>query len=365
MPPTRLLPLLTTLLLAACVSAVPQAPPTLTTAPGPATASVPEAFVSPAYRGDELDSLATWNTPDGRIWVIATAKASHRLLVFDGHNGQLLRTFGAAGRGAGEFTRPNGIAVSGDLLFVTERDAPGVQVLALPDFTPVTRFGQDTLRSPYGIWLHETAPGALEVYVTDSFMDGADYSIVPALHELDQRVRRYAVQQLADGQARIRYRGAFGDTQPENALRVVESIAGDPARDRLLIAEEDGQGASTLHAYTLDGRFTGLRLPPGRFEGDAEGLALWSCSPQTAYWIATDQLHPLTRFHVLDRDTLDLVGQFSGQVTANTDGISLHAARSAQFPAGVLYAVHDDRAVAAFNLADVARALHLHPDCAR
>ena len=46
-----------------------------------------------------------------------------------------------------------------------------------------------------------------------------------------------------------------------------------------------------------------------------------------------------------------------------TDGVALAAASSAQFPQGALYAVHDDRAIAAFDLGDIVRALSLDPAC--
>ncbi|MCY7312867.1 MAG: phytase, partial [Pseudoxanthomonas sp.] len=44
-------------------------------------------------------------------------------------------------------------------------------------------------------------------------------------------------------------------------------------------------------------------------------------------------------------------------------GLALHAVGTPRFPAGALYAVHDDRAVAAFDLRDVVRALDLPVRC--
>ena len=76
-----------------------------------------------------------------------------------------------------------------------------------------------------------------------------------------------------------------------------------------------------------------------------------------------DQLRPFTVFRVFDRESLAPRGAFSGQVTAWTDGVALHAAPTARFPQGALFAVHSDRAVAAFDLGDVARALDLDPAC--
>ena len=43
--------------------------------------------------------------------------------------------------------------------------------------------------------------------------------------------------------------------------------------------------------------------------------------------------------------------------------MELHAAATRRFPGGVLYAVHDDKALAAFDLRDVADTLGLARDC--
>ncbi|WP_140909287.1 NHL repeat-containing protein [Cognatiluteimonas lumbrici] len=363
------------LLLAACAAAPKPAPEAIQSAP-PASASAPvsvvrdvaEAWESEVSPGEELDSLAAWTTPEGDTWVIASAKSSHRLVVYDGDTGARLRTVGGQGAEPGRFKRPNGLAVFGDRLFVVERDNHRVQVLALPGFEALGSFGDDDLRSPYGIWLDETEPGELQAYVTDSFMYGERYDVVPPLHELAQRVRRFRVQFDQDGRLRARYTGAFGDTREEYALRRVESIGGDPANDRLLVADEDREGhaggrGSTLREYTLAGRFTGRSLPAGSFAAEAEGVALWDCPGGGGYWVAVDQLAPLTRFHLFERRSLAPSGTFQGLRTAFTDGIALHGATTRRFPGGALYAVNDDASVAAFDLRDVAAALGLDQAC--
>lgn len=352
-------------LLAGCATRAPQpgpVPPASATEP----TTVPETYVSDEAPGDELDSLATWVTEEGRTWLIASAKATHRLVVFDADSGERLREVGSRGQAPGQFNRPNGVAVHGDVLFVVERDNRRVQALTLPELEPLATFGENELRSPYGLWLHESEPGELDVYVTDSFMLGERYDVVPPLAELDERVRRYRVTIGNDGVLRARHVGAFGDTTEQAALRVVESIAGDPAHDRLLVADESTAvhgGSSTLVEYTLDGRPTGRRLPPASFRAQAEGVALWSCPNGSGYWIAVDQLAPLTAFHLFDRTTLQPRGSFRGRVTAHTDGVVLHAAATPSFPGGALFAVHDDRAVTAFDLRTVATSLDLAPGC--
>lgn len=326
---------------------------------------IPETFVSPEALGEELDSLATWPAEDGRTWVIATAKTSHRLLVLDGDTGAQMRSFGEPGKGIAQFNRPNGVAVQGDLLFVVERDNHRVQVFTLPEFTPAGMFGADRLRSPYGLWVDEVAPGEFDVYVTDSFMNGARYDVVPPFEELNQRVRRFRVNVENGDSVQARYTGSFGETHPDTALRMVESIAGDPVTRRLLIADEDRRHLSTLREYTFEGQYTGRRLPEASFGAEAEGIALWRCQGDAGYWIAVDQLAPRAIFHLFERHTLKPVGSFRGDVTAYTDGIALHAATTAAFPAGALFAVHDDKAVAAFDLQEVARVFNLPADCTR
>ena len=360
---------LATLLIAACagvpgrqaapVAAVP--PASVSTAPEALT--VTERYVSVETPAEELDSLATWPAPDGRTWLVATGKSSHRLVVYDAESGERLREVGGEGEGAGRFDRPNGLAVFGDHLFVAERDNRRVQVFSLPGFEVVGSFGTEQLRSPYGLWLHETEPGELAVYVTDSFMYGERFDQVPPWDELDERVRRYRVQFDQDGRLIVHYGGAFGDTRPDSALRMVESIAGDPANDRMLIADEDRRHESTLREYTFSGKYTGRSLPQDSFGAEAEGVALWTCPDGGGYWIAVDQLAPLTLFHLFDRTTLEPRGSFRGAVTAHTDGVALHAAATPTFPGGALFAVHDDKAVSAFDLRDVARVLQLPGGC--
>ncbi len=358
-------------ILAACAT-TPQPPlrdadsPSTTAAPGIGTAvQVLESYISEANAADELDSLAVWPNEQGGAWIIGTAKSTHRLVVFDADSGERLREVGDKGRAPGQFNRPNGVAVFGDVLFVVERDNRRVQMLSLPAFTPIGSFGESELRSPYGVWLHETAPGEIETYITDSFMQGAKFDVVPPLAQLNQRVRRYRVRFDGDAKPVVQSLGSFGETAPDAALRMVESISGDPAYDRLLIAEEDRRVGTTLHEYDLAGRYLQRSIPSALFHAEAEGVVLWACSVDSGYWIATDQTDPLTTFHVFDRAALAYKGSFSGGTAAHTDGIALHAAATQRFPDGALFAVHDDKAVTAFDLGEIAQALKLSDQCVR
>ena len=281
-------------------------------------------------------------------------------MVYDAETGQRLRNIGGPGKGPLQFNRPNGIAVFGDVLFVAERDNHRVQALQLPGFTPLGMIGEDVLRVPYGLWVRETRPDQLELLVTDSFMADFKTGTLPPMAELAQRVKRFTIDLDGPGGLQAQYRGAFGDTSEAGALRMVESIAGDAAHDRLLIAEEDRRVGSTLRDYTLDGLYRSQSLPI--FDADAEGIALWACDADNGYWIAVDQLRP-TVFRVYERKNLELVKTFSGKVVANTDGQVLYAVATPRFPAGALYALHDDKAVAAFDLRDLVKELGLSGRC--
>ena len=328
-------------------------------------APVPEAFATPMTPEDNIDSVASWTTADGQVLLLATAKATHRLVVYDGGTGALLRHVGGRGAGAGQFDRPNGIAVAGDLAFVVERDNRRVQVLRLPGMDSVAEFGADVLELPYGLWVNKV-DGGYEVYVTDAYMAGEDAQgddILPPLAELGRRVHRFAFAPDGKGFS-SRHLGAFGDTSPKGALRVVESLWGDPANDRLLVAEEDETHANEFKVYDLAGNFSGRTIGGEFLQAQAEGIMLKACAGGGGWWITTEQGKGRTTFHLFERGSLEHAGAVAGTTVANTDGIWLHDAPTARFPEGVLYAVHDDQGAVAIDWREIASALDL-PACAR
>lgn len=356
--------LLSLALLAACRHGAAPAPVAPAADAARAVSTVAEAFLTPMTPADNIDSPASWTTADGHRWLIATAKATDKLVVYDGQTGAHLRDVGNTGTAPGQFVRPNGIAVVDDLVLIVERDNHRVQVLQLPDFTPLGVFAADDLRKPYGLWVNKQREG-YEVYVTDSYDAGEDAQgndVLPPLAELDKRVRRYALS-VKGGALDARLVSSIGDTSEAGALRVVESIWGDPANDRLLIAEEDETYASEIKVYTLDGRFTGTTFGRDAFQAQAEGVMLRTCG-KDGWWITTEQGKQRSVFHLFDRHTFKHVGAFQGNRVANTDGIWLDQHASTRFPHGVLYAVHDDQGVVAFDWASVARQLSLPLECA-
>jgi 3-phytase len=354
---------LLSLALAACSAAPPRpAPPATPAGDGVAATEVVETFVTALSPADNIDSIATWITPEGGTWLIATAKDSGRLIVFDGDSGATLRNVGSPGSAPGQFQRPNGIAVFGDLVFVVERDNHRVQVLALPDFTPAGSFGEDVLVKPYGLWLRESAPLELEVDVTDSYQQPDDS--LPPLATLDRRIKRFRVLLGDGGVERTSLLAAYGDTSEAGAVRWIESIVGDPLHDRVLIPEEYiEREPGEIRIYDHGGRYRGRDLGRGLFGGQPEGLALYDCADGSGYWIATDQQLDSNRFHVFDRVSLEHVGTFRGRTVQYTDGVALHAQPTPRFPAGVFYAVHHDKGVVAFDWREVAAALSLRAGC--
>ncbi len=326
---------------------------------------VKEAFVTPSTPEENIDSPASW-LQDGKRMLVATAKATDQLVVYDGDTGQRLRTVGGTGTALGQLQRPNGVATIDDrYLFVVERDNHRVQMFQLPDFTPLLAFGADALQQPYGLWVQRKGEG-YEVLVSDAYMAGEDAQgedIVPPLAQLDRRFRRYEVAQ-AGGQWTARDAGAFGDTGAAGAIRVPESLFGDAANNRLLVAEEDVPTGTLLREYDLQGRYLGRDVGKGQYVAQAEGIALMRCADGSGWWVASDQFADRTVFHLFDRRSLAHAGSFAGEVTGLTDGVWLDERGDARFPQGVLYASHLDLGVAAFDWRDIAAALAL-PECPR
>lgn len=323
------------------------------------TARINEVFISTPVPADNIDSPAIYHGPDGIHWVIATAKETHQLVVFDAITGTEVRRVGREGNGAGEFLRPNGILVVDDsLLLVVERDNRRVQGFRMPGFEPIGSFGTEVLRKPYGLTAFRQGEG-YHLYVTDNYETPEEG--VPPLAELGERVKWFHVT-IRDGHMEGQLAGTFGDTTAAGAIQVTESILADPANDRLLIAEEL-EVDSYLKVYTLDGRFTGETVGRGLFPQQAEGIALYTCGEQDGYWIATDQGPEVNTFHLFDRMSLAHVGSFAAARTNTTDGIVLTQRAFGPFSAGAFYMAHSDAAVSALAWADIAASTGVRQDC--
>jgi 3-phytase len=175
--------------------------------------SVAESFLTPLTPLHNIDSPASWLSPDGSIWLIATAKATDKLVVYDGETGLLRKAIGGKGAKLGQFSRPNGIFVIDNLVFVVERDNRRVQVLSLPELRPLGAFGSSQLVSPYGLWVDKKQQG-YDVLVSDAYMNG---DTVPPLSQLDRRFKRYHLNLMNGFQAE--HVADFGNTDLDGAIQ--------------------------------------------------------------------------------------------------------------------------------------------------
>jgi 3-phytase len=325
----------------------------------PVAASAPviieEVFFTSRHYHENVDSTAAWLGPDGQALLFSTCKGTHNLRVEKASNGALIKRFGGLGGEHGQFNRPNGIAVIDDLLLVVERDNQRVQVLSLPSMRTLATFGEAELLKPYGLYVQRQSPGEYTVYVTDDF----ELPEEPAARAdaFARRVKVYTLEvegnapQTAEGE----FEFAFGAGEGQGRLRVVESVYGDPRYNRLLVADEETEGGDqSVRVYTLDGEFTGKLLGKGLFRNQPEGIALYACADGSGCWILTDQGKSENFFHLFDRESLEHLGTFTGPDTLNTDGIWLEARPiGTRYPRGLLFAVHNDGNVAAFDWAEV------------
>lgn len=332
---------------------------------GPAVVTLAERYVTEPDPAMNIDSVATHPAPDVGTWLFATAKEGDVLRIYDAADGRLLRDVGGTGTAPGELDRPNGVVAHDGMVIVVERDNHRVQVFALPGVDSIATFGAENLIKPYGAFLRPLGEGHYELYVTDAYELVEDQ--VPPDSELGRRVHVFDLTVERDAAGGVRgvtasHARAFGETSGPGVIRVPESVWGDPANGRLMLAEEDAS-RRVLKGYSFDGKWNGEIVGEGIFQVQPEGIALYECG-DGGYWIATDQDYVRNVFHLFDRLTLEHVGAFEGEVTRNTDGIWLARAPFADFPAGALFAVHDDQAVGVFDWRDIAAALSLPQECA-
>lgn len=324
------------------------------------TALVREYYTTSADTAANVDSPAFYHGSDTTHWLIATAKGTHELVVFDAVTGRELRRVGGPGSASGKLQRPNGIVVLGDsLLLVVERDNRRVQVLRLPSFAPLGTFGEAELRTPYGVATLVDSSGDYRVYVTDNY-DTRDTTFADR-SELGERVKVYSLR-VSGGTLFTQHLRSFGDTSDAGAIRVTESILADAANRTLFVVEEL-ESDSHIKVYDLDGRFTGRVFGKGVFPQQSEGLALYSCDGGAGYLIAVDQGERVNTFHIFDRQSFRHLAAFKGAVTHTTDGIALTQRAFGNLTAGAFAGAHADAAVSAFSWAAIATATGVRSDC--
>lgn len=320
-----------------------------------------ESFQTERDEGDNVDSPAVWHGENGENWLLATAKEGHSIIIFNAENGSFIKRYGVQGIFPGKFDRPNGIAVIDDLMLVVERDNARVQVIRLPDMKFVGMMASEDLRYPYGLTVDKTENGHYDLYITDNYNPALEG--YPLDEQLDERVHHYRFSVNKNGVLEYETIRLFGDIYGEGVLHKVESLFMDRLYDRLLIADE-AYSQRSIKLYNLNGEYTGEVIPNTYFTSEPEGIALYSCDDGSGYWIVTDQ-HKTdeNKFQVFDRETLEYIGGFRGEITRNTDGIWLTQTAFGDFPKGVFYPVHDDGSITAISWADISDALGLERDC--
>jgi hypothetical protein len=321
----------------------------------PRTATLDPAFVTRRDSAANLDSPAVWHGRNGEHWLLTSAKEGNFIRIDDARTGRFIRDFGTSGKGRGELGRPNGIAVIDDLVFIVERDNARVQVVSLPALEAVGTLGEGLLQVPYGIAVQRMGPAQYQLLVSDNFEIGD----APARDSVwTRRVLMFNVDVHAG--VRVRSSKPIADARGAGRLHVVESLAWDPAYERIFAAEEQ-EGNSSVKIFTQEMRYSG-EIRSLFFPHQAEGIALYPCTARSGYWVMTDQGEQVNTFHVFDRGTLRHVGSFRLRGVLNTDGITVTAAPLGTFARGAFFAVHDDGSVAGIGWESIARALELRCD---
>lgn len=117
----------------------------------------------------------------------------------------------------------------------------------------------------------------------------------------------------------------------------IEAVAVDDANGLVYYADED----CCLHAYRADPAGANAQVEVKRFaesgfQGDREGIAIAG-----DFVIATDQLAPVSEYHVFDRKSLEEVAVWRG-TSESTDGLEAFAEPlGARFPRGIVIAMNN------------------------
>ena len=261
--------------------------------------------------------------------IVVTVKDKNELHVYGAMNGKFKKSIKR------ENAYPNGITTINDqFVLVTERDNKQVAVFnSSMEF--LGTFGNEELRSPYGIIFYKQENNSYKVLVTDSY----EYN-----NPREDRILSWDFT-IENGEFSVGPATVLGNP----TLYQVESIQADKYYQTLLVAEEMKEHHKVMALDLMTGEV--IKEDLGNFDrgNDPEGIALVINKDNNGYWICTEQSKTDNRFHLYDRKTLEYKTTMYLDNVSYTDGIATAYMHGKWF----LYAVDNDARVVAFELPEI------------
>ena len=261
--------------------------------------------------------------------IVVTVKDKNELHVYGAMNGKFKKSIKR------EDAYPNGITTINDqFVLVTERDNKQVAVFnSSMEF--LGTFGNDELRSPYGITFYKQENNSYKVLVTDSY----EYN-----NPREDRILSWDFT-IESGKFSVGPATVLGNP----TLYQVESIQADKHYQTLLVAEEMKEHHKVMALDLMTGEV--IKEDLGNFDrgNDPEGIALVINKDNNGYWICTEQSKTDNRFHLYDRKTLEYKTTMYLDNVSYTDGIATAYMHGKWF----LYAVDNDARIVAFELPEI------------
>ena len=261
--------------------------------------------------------------------IVVTVKDKNEIHVYNAMNGEFKKSIKR------DNAFPNGVTTINDqFVLVTERDNKQVAVFnSSMDF--LGTFGNDELRSPYGITFYKQEEGLYKVLVTDSY----EYN--------NPREDRILTWDFTIDNESFNVSSATVLGNP--TLYQVESIYADQHYQTLLVAEEMQEHHKVMALDLMTGEVKKEDLGNFKRGNDPEGIALVINKDNNGYWICTEQSKTDNRFHLYDRKTLEYMTTMYLDNVSYTDGIATAYMHGKWF----LYAVDNDARVVAFELPEI------------
>ena len=261
--------------------------------------------------------------------IVVTVKDKNELHVYGAMNGKFKKSIKR------ENAYPNGITTINDqFVLVTERDNKQVAVFnSSMEF--LGTFGNEELRSPYGITFYKQENNSYKVLVTDSY----EYN-----NPREDRILSWDFT-IESGEFSVGPATVLGNP----TLYQVESIQADKHYQTLLVAEEMKEHHKVMALDLMTGEV--IKEDLGNFDrgNDPEGIALVVNKNNNGYWICTEQSKTDNRFHLYDRKTLEYMTTMYLDNVSYTDGIATAYMHGKWF----LYAVDNDARIVAFELPEI------------